>query len=108
MPDAALILRSIGEIAYEWHIPGDALWWGENAADVLLIRDRTAIASGGGFAKFLDAENAQARYDAVTKSRLRHQTVGRGQWPLVCRHRWQAGARARIGPGHYRTLRARA
>jgi diguanylate cyclase (GGDEF)-like protein len=76
MPDAALILRSIGEIAYEWHIPGDALWWGENAADVLLIRDRTAIASGGGFAKFLDAENAQARYDAVTKSDKRDDGHG--------------------------------
>jgi diguanylate cyclase (GGDEF)-like protein len=75
-PDAALILRSIGEVAYEWHLPGDALWWGENAADVLLIRDRAAIASGAGFAKFLDPENALARFDVVTKSDKRDDGHG--------------------------------
>jgi diguanylate cyclase (GGDEF)-like protein len=67
-PDTAQILRSIGEVAYEWHIASDALWWSENAADVLLMTDRAAIASGSGFAQFLDAENAQARFDAVIKS----------------------------------------
>ena len=75
-PDAAQILRSIGEAAYEWHIASDALWWGDNAADVLLIGDRAAIVSGTGFAKFLDAENAQARFDAVTKSGKRDEGNG--------------------------------
>ncbi len=67
-PDAAQILGSIGEAAYEWHIASDALWWSDNAAAVLLIGDRAAMASGSGFARFLDPDNAQARFDAVTKS----------------------------------------
>jgi len=67
-PDAAQILRSIGEVAYEWHIASDALWWSDNAAAMLLIGDSAAMASGSGFARFLDPDNAQARFDAVTKS----------------------------------------
>ena len=75
-PDAAQILRSIGDVAYDWHIASDALWWGDNAADVLLIGDRSVIASGAGFAKFLDADNTQARFDAVTKSGKRDNGHG--------------------------------
>jgi hypothetical protein len=67
-PDTAGILRSIGEVAYEWHIASDALWWSDNADGVLLIGDRAAMSTGSGFARFLDADNAQARFEAVTKS----------------------------------------
>ena len=67
-PDTAQILASIGEVAYDWRIDSDILLWGGNVTDVLLIRDVEAIASGRGYAQVLDAENAQARYDAVMQS----------------------------------------
>ena len=35
--DAAEILNSVGEVAYDWRIDTDALHWGANAAAVLLI-----------------------------------------------------------------------
>jgi len=34
--DAAEILNSVGEVAYDWRIDTDALRWGANAAAVLL------------------------------------------------------------------------
>src|ERR1700719_4218452 len=37
--DAAEILNSVGEVAYDWRIDTDALLWGANAAAVLLIPD---------------------------------------------------------------------
>ena len=51
---------SIGEVAYEWPIDTDALIWGANAADVLGVADRGAIASGRGYAKLLDPDNGAA------------------------------------------------
>ena len=67
-PDTAQILASIGEVAYDWRIDSDILLWGGNVTDVLLIRDVEAISTGRGYAQVLDAENAQARYDAVMQS----------------------------------------
>jgi diguanylate cyclase (GGDEF)-like protein len=75
-PDTAAILNSIGEVAYDWRIDSDALTWGENAGDVLLIRDRAAISSGRAYAQFLETENAQARFDVVVNSDKRDE--GRG------------------------------
>jgi diguanylate cyclase (GGDEF)-like protein len=75
-PDAAQILTSIGEVAYDWRIDSDTLSWGTNVTDVLLIRDPAAIATGRAYAQFLEAENAQARFDAVVKSDKRDE--GRG------------------------------
>jgi diguanylate cyclase (GGDEF)-like protein len=66
--DAAQILASVGEAAYDWHIDSDVLLWSANVGDVLLIRDIEAISTGRGYAQFLDAENAQARFDAVMQS----------------------------------------
>ena len=37
--DAAEIFASVGEVPYAWRIDTDALRWGDNAGDVLLIRD---------------------------------------------------------------------
>ena len=39
IPDAAEILRSIGDAAYEWRLDTDALTWSDNAAAVLGIAD---------------------------------------------------------------------
>jgi diguanylate cyclase (GGDEF)-like protein len=66
--DAAEILNSVGEVAYAWRIDSDALQWGANAAAVLLIADIAAISTGRGYAQVLEAENAQARFDAVMQS----------------------------------------
>ena len=74
--DAAEILNSVGEVAYDWRIDTDALHWGANAAAVLLIPDIAAISTGRAYAQVLEAENAQARFDAVMQSDKRDE--GRG------------------------------
>ena len=66
--DAAQILASVGEVAYDWHIDSDILLWGGNVTDVLLIRDTEALSTGRAYAQLLAAENAQARFDAVMQS----------------------------------------
>ena len=66
-PDAAGILGSIGEAAYEWWLDTDALSWSANATVVLGV-DVGEIASGRGFAQRLVAENGQTRADAVCQS----------------------------------------
>jgi diguanylate cyclase (GGDEF)-like protein len=75
-PDAAQILASIGEVAFEWQLGIDILSWGNNVADVLLIKDRDAIAAGHSFARFIEAENAQARFDVIMKSDKRDDGHG--------------------------------
>jgi diguanylate cyclase (GGDEF)-like protein len=75
-PDTAQILASIGDVAYEWRLDSDVLSWGGNVADVLLIKDRSAIATGRAFAQFLEAENAQTRFDVIMKSDKRDEGHG--------------------------------
>lgn len=65
IPDAAEILRSIGEAAYEWRIDRDELCWSDNAAAVLGIRDVAGIKTGRGFAAHVEAGAGQSRADAV-------------------------------------------
>jgi diguanylate cyclase (GGDEF)-like protein len=84
LPDTAQILSSIGEVAYEWRIDSDALTWGANVSDVLLIRERAAIATGRAYAQFLEAENAQARFDVVMKSDKRDEGHGVGYQIQYC------------------------
>jgi len=74
--DTAKILASVGEVAYEWRIDSDALLWSANAAEVLLIPDMAAVSTGRGYAQLLDADNAHARFDVVTRSDKRDE--GRG------------------------------
>ena len=74
--DAAQILASVGEVAYDWRIDTDVLLWSGNARDVLLIRDMAAVSTGGGYAQLLEAENAQARFDAVMRSDKRDDGTG--------------------------------
>ena len=66
--DTAHILASVGEAAYDWHIDTDTLLWSDNAAAVLLVADIAAMATGQAYAQILEAENAQARFDAVMQS----------------------------------------
>ncbi|HTV36418.1 MAG TPA: bifunctional diguanylate cyclase/phosphodiesterase [Xanthobacteraceae bacterium] len=74
--DAGQILASVGEVAYDWTIDSDALLWSANVKEVLLVRDIEAISSGRGYAQLLQAENAQARSDAVTQSDKRDEGSG--------------------------------
>lgn len=67
-PDAADILRSIGEAAYEWRLDSDTLAWSDNAAAVLGVADIDRLASGRGYALRVDATQGQSRHDAVTQS----------------------------------------
>ncbi len=126
--DAAQILASVGEVAYDWRIDSDVLLWGDNAADVLLIPDVAAISTGRGYAQILEAENAQARFDAVMQSDKRddgHGVAYQIQYGIrpdpasetrlwvEDTGRWFAGpdgkpaARARRAARHQRALRAR-
>src|ERR1700733_2539170 len=74
--DSAQILASVGEVAYDWRIDTDVLLWSKNAAEVLLIGDMAAISSGRAFAQRLEADNVQARFDAVMQSDKRDEGHG--------------------------------
>jgi diguanylate cyclase (GGDEF)-like protein len=74
--DAAQILASVGEVAYDWHIDTDALLWSGNAENGLLIRDMAAVSTGRGYAQLLEAENSQARFNAVMQSDKRDDGNG--------------------------------
>ncbi len=74
--DATEILASIGEALYHWDIDSDILVWSANVGDVLLIRDPEAISTGRAYAQFLEADNLQARFDAVVRSDHRDEGCG--------------------------------
>ena len=71
--DAGEILASVGEALYRWDIESDVLVWSANIGDVLLVRDVRAISTGRAFAQLLEADNLQARFDAVSKSEQRDE-----------------------------------
>ncbi|MGH6727579.1 MAG: EAL domain-containing protein [Pseudolabrys sp.] len=68
VPDAAEVLRSIGDVVYEWQLDTDALRWSNNAAAVLGVSNVAEIASGRRYAQCVEAEDGQSRIDAVTQS----------------------------------------
>jgi diguanylate cyclase (GGDEF)-like protein len=74
--DAAPILAAVGEAAYDWRIDTDALAWSGNVGDVLLVRDVAAISAGRLYLQILEADNAQARHDAVMQSGKRDEGHG--------------------------------
>ena len=76
VPDAAEILRSIGDVAYEWRLDTDALSWSANAAAVLGVADIGEIASGQAYARRIDAEGGQTRVDAVQQAAQRDNGDG--------------------------------
>ena len=67
--DPAPILTSIGEVPYEWDVESDVLHWGANAGAVLKIDNVASIASGRLYARLLDPDNVEQRFDAVMRSR---------------------------------------
>jgi diguanylate cyclase (GGDEF)-like protein len=93
--DATEILASVGEALYRWDLASDVLVWSANVGDVLLVRDREAIATGRGYAQLLDTDNGQARFDAVKRSDQRDE--GRGvEFRIQYSIRPQAGAETKL------------
>jgi diguanylate cyclase (GGDEF)-like protein len=74
--DLARILASIGEAGYEWDIATDVLAWSHNVASVVPVADLAEISSGRLFARLLDGDNIQTRFDAVMHST--HRDEGHG------------------------------
>jgi diguanylate cyclase (GGDEF)-like protein len=65
LPDAAEVLRSVGEAAYEWRLDSDVLTWSANAGAVLGI-DAGEVALGRAYAQRVQADAGQSRAEAVT------------------------------------------
>ena len=63
-PDAAEILASVGEAAYEWRLDSDELIWSDNAAAAL--GTDALPGSGRTFAQSVEAASGQSRFEAVT------------------------------------------
>jgi diguanylate cyclase (GGDEF)-like protein len=66
--NSSAILKSLGEVVYEWDIKTDSLTWGPGVKSILNIRDSDLIKTGKGFASLLDSENVSNRYDVVMGS----------------------------------------
>ncbi len=74
-PDAAAILNSVGEAAYEWRLDTDAVSWGGNAAFVLGA-DAAAISSGAAFAARVEAQDGHSRRDVIVQGGQSDQGAG--------------------------------
>ncbi len=74
--DHGAIITSVGEVAYEWRLDTDAIVWGANVGEVLPLGDRAAIATGRGFAQWVEPNSGRSRADAVSQSSVVDQ--GRG------------------------------
>jgi diguanylate cyclase (GGDEF)-like protein len=68
--DTAKILRSIGDVAYEWQLDTDVLAWSGNAGDVLGV-DPTEIDSGRAFARYVDVAGGPSRAEIIMQATRR-------------------------------------
>ena len=59
------VLDAVGQAAYEWTLQDDAMRWSGNVNTVLGVTDPAAVATGRGFATFLDPDNLTSPYDTV-------------------------------------------
>jgi diguanylate cyclase (GGDEF)-like protein len=75
-PNVGQILRSVGDVAYEWRIDTDAISWSDNAPERLGAPSRDAIATGRAWAQCVDAASGQSRFEVVTRSGLRDDGSG--------------------------------
>ncbi len=73
--DTAKILRSVGDIAYEWQLDTDVLVWSENTAEALGV-DPTEISSGRGFARHVDAAGGLTRAEIILQASRRDAGKG--------------------------------
>jgi diguanylate cyclase (GGDEF)-like protein len=82
--DAGEILAGVGEALYRWNIASDDVVWSGNAGEVLQIADAGAIATGRGYAQFLDADGGQGRFDAVLRCEAADEGRGVGYRLQYC------------------------
>jgi diguanylate cyclase (GGDEF)-like protein len=75
-PNVGQILRSVGDVAYEWKIDTDAIVWSDNAVERFGLTSREAIATGRAWAQSVEAAPGQSRFDAVTRTGLRDEGSG--------------------------------
>lgn len=75
-PNAGQILRSVGDVAYEWKIDTDVIVWSDNAVERFGVASRDAIATGRAWAQCIEAAPGQSRFDAVTRSGQRDEGNG--------------------------------
>ena len=87
VPDAAAILRSVGEAAYEWRLDTDVLSWSPQAGDLFGV-PAADFASGRDFAAHVQAEPGESRADVVQAST--QSDAGAGV-PYVLHYRFKAG-----------------
>ncbi len=73
--DTAKILRSVGDVAYEWQLDTDTLIWSGNAGDVLGI-DPEEIASGRAFARHVDGTGGLTRAEIIQQATRRDTGKG--------------------------------
>jgi diguanylate cyclase (GGDEF)-like protein len=70
------VFAAVGEAPYEWRIDSDALAWGANAVEVLKVADPQLITSGRSYAKLLDPDTVQTRFDAVMRTSAKDKGAG--------------------------------
>ena len=70
------VFAAVGEAPYAWRIDSDALAWGDNAVEVLKVADPHLIASGRAYAKLLDPDNVQTRFDAIMRTSATDKGAG--------------------------------
>ncbi len=70
------ILASAGEAAYRWDIASDHLVWSANAGEVLRIAEPATISSGRAYARLIDGNGGESRFDAVLRAKERDQGHG--------------------------------
>ncbi len=70
------ILVSTGTVPYEWRVATDELTWGANALEILEVPVAALIASGGAYARLVDAQDGRARFDAVMNSGMKDDGAG--------------------------------
>ena len=87
VPDAANILRSIGEAAYDWRLDGDMLAWSPHAATMLGVA-LEEIDSGRAYAAHVDAEAGQSRAEALQQTGQRDLGAG---VPYQLQYRFKSG-----------------
>ena len=74
-PDAAAILNSVGEAAYEWRLDSDGLSWSGNVVAVVGAAG-AAVASGSAYAARVEAEDGHSRRDAILQGGQSDQGAG--------------------------------
>ena len=70
------ILTSVAEAAYRWNVGSDHLVWSANAREVLRLADAADMSSGRAYARLIDTDGGESRFDAVMQAKECDQGQG--------------------------------